>query len=86
MITKYILNPEKKKECDALPIEKRETIVNQIEELEKNYHTQLERIRVLKMYFTDVNENEKDVYGRGKEKGYKYADNHRRTYKERVKN
>ena len=70
--TKYILNPESKKECDALPVEKKEAILNQIEELEKNYHIQLERIRILKMYFLNRNENEKDVYGRGKEKGYKY--------------
>ena len=72
MITKYILNPESKKECDALPLEKKEAILNQIEELEKKYHAQLERIRILKGYFTDVKENEKDVHGRGKEKGYKY--------------
>ena len=86
MITKYILNEKEKKKCDALPVEKKEAILKEIETLEKNYHTQLERIRILKMNFTDESEKEKDVYGRGKGKGYKYADNHHRKYKERIKN
>ena len=33
----------------------------------------------------NVNEKEKDVYGRGKQKGYKYADGMMRLYKKQVK-
>ena len=72
MITKYILNPEEKKECDALPEEKKKEILAQIEELEKNYHKQLERLRIIKMYFTDEPESTKDVSGRVVSKRYKY--------------
>jgi hypothetical protein len=86
MIKKYILNPEKKKDCDNLPIEKKEAILKQIEDLEKNYYTQLERIRLLKMYFSDESESEKNVFGQGVNGRYKYEDNHRRKYKERAWN
>jgi len=72
MITKYILNPEAKKKCDALPLEKKEAILKEIDNLEKKYHAQLERIRILKGYFTDVKEKQKDVYGKGIQKRYKY--------------
>ena len=72
MIKKYVLNKEEKEKCDALPIEKREKIVKEIEAMENKFRMQLERLRVLKMYFTDINEKEKDVYGRGIQKGYKY--------------
>ena len=72
MITKYVLNKESKKECDALPIEKKESILEEIDNLEKKYHAQLERIRILKGYFREEDENEKDVYGRGIQKRYKY--------------
>ena len=86
MITKYILNEKEKKKCDALPVEKKEAILKEIENIEKNYHIQLERIRILKGYFSVVNENEKDVYGKGIQNRYKYGDNHRRKYKERIQN
>ena len=70
--TKYILNKEEKARCDALPAKEKEKILNKIESSEKNLHTQLEHLRVLKLYYADVSENEKDVYGRGIQGGYKY--------------
>jgi len=36
---------KKKKKCDALPVEKKEAILKEKENIEKNYHIQLERIR-----------------------------------------
>ena len=72
MIKKYILNPEAKKKCDALSVGERTRIIERIEAIEKKTILQMEHLRILKLYYTEVNENEKDVHGRGKEKGYKY--------------
>jgi len=68
--TKYILNPEAKKKCDALSVGKRKEVVERIEKVEKKVHVQLEHLRILKAYY--VNENEKDVHGKGTQKRYKY--------------
>ena len=68
--TKYVLNPEAKKKCNALSIEKRKEVVERIEKIEKKVHVQLEHLRILKGYY--IEKSEKDVHGRGKEKGYKY--------------
>ena len=72
MIIKNVLNPEAKKKCDALSVGERARIIEKIEAMEKKTILQLGHLQVLKLYYTDVNENEKDVHGRGKQKGYKY--------------
>jgi len=86
MITKHVLNPEAKKKCDALSVGERTRIIERIEAIEKKTILQMEHLRILKLYYTEVNENEKDVYGKGMKKRYKYGDNHRRKYKERIQN
>jgi len=72
MIKKYVLNPEAKKKCDALSVGERTRIIERIEAIEKKTRLQMEHLRILKLYYTEVNEKEKDVYGRGIQKGYKY--------------
>jgi hypothetical protein len=72
MITKHVLNPEAKKKCDALSVGERTRIIEKIEAMEKKTILQMEHLQVLKLYYTEVNEKEKDVYGKGKGKGYKY--------------
>ena len=68
--TKYVLNPEAKKKCDALSVEKRKEVIERIERVEKKVRTQLEHLRILKEYY--IEKKEKDVYGRGIQKRYKY--------------
>ena len=72
MIIKNVLNPEAKKKCDALSVGERTRIIERIEAIEKKTTLQMEHLRILKLYYIDVNENEKDVHGKGKEKRYKY--------------
>jgi len=72
MIIKNVLNPEAKKKCDALSVGERARIIEKIEAMEKKTILQLGHLQVLKLYYTEVNENEKGVYGKGKGKGYKY--------------
>ncbi len=59
MIKKYILNPEAKKKCDALSIEKRREVIKGIEKIENGYHTQLKNLRILKEYYLDAIIDEK---------------------------
>jgi hypothetical protein len=68
MITKYVLNKKEKERCNALPVEEKEAILKEIDKIEKKYHIQLERIRILKGYFSEVDEKEKDVHGTGHQK------------------
>ncbi len=73
MIIKNVLNPEAKKKCDALSVGERTRIIERIEAIEKKTILQMEHLRILKLYYTEVNENEKkDVYGKGTQKRYKY--------------
>jgi hypothetical protein len=65
MITKHVLNPEAKKKCDALSVGERTRIIERIEAIEKKTILQMEHLRILKLYYIEVNEKEKDVYGRG---------------------
>jgi hypothetical protein len=57
--TKYILNPEAKKKCNALSIEKRREVIKGIEKVEDGYHTQLDNLRILKGYYVDAIIDEK---------------------------
>ena len=81
MIIKNVLNPEAKKKCDALSVGERTKIIERIEAMEKKTILQMEHLRILKLYYTEVNENEKDGYGRGIQKGYKYRKEKGRSYK-----
>ena len=72
MITKHVLNPEAKKKCDALSVGERTRIIERIEAIEKKTILQMEHLRILKLYYIEVNENEKDVYGKGIQNRYKY--------------
>ena len=81
MIIKNVLNPEAKKKCDALSVGERTRIIERIEAIEKKTRLQLKHLEVLKLYYAEVNENEKDGHGKGIQKGYKYRKEKNRWYK-----
>ena len=62
MIIKNVLNPEAKKKCDALSVGERARIIEKIEAIEKKTILQMDHLRILKLYYTDANEKEKQVF------------------------